>query len=86
MLQIVAAAIKTDDGVVHSLPRPHRHHHIVHALAKADYPGWYSGDRQGFLTSDGEYVMRKDALRIAIQAGQTTQEKALHQLFSEDLW
>ena len=38
---------------------------------------------QGFITSDGKFVNRKEACRIAFEAGQTKELKEL--LFSEDI-
>jgi len=81
---IERAAIRADSGRVYSLPAPKRHHHIIPMLADA-------GERinayhkQGFLTSDGEFVDRQEAVEIAERAGQV--EKGKHaRLFSEDLW
>ena len=47
-----------------------------------------SGDAQGFVTDDGIFVNRTDALKIAIKSGQVEQGKTVnkHYLFSEDLW
>lgn len=41
-------------------------------------------DHQGFFTNLGRYVDRKEAARIAFEAGQV--DKNLMYLFSEDLW
>jgi hypothetical protein len=48
------------------------------------FPG---GDKQGFVTECGKYVTRKEALVIAIAAGQVVEGKTHHyeHLFSEDL-
>lgn len=43
-------------------------------------------DNQGFLTSDGRFVGRLTARRIAVSAGQIGPEKAGDELFSEDVW
>jgi hypothetical protein len=46
-----------------------------------------SGDAQGFITSDGEYVGREDALKIAKEAGQTILDVGPKgELYSEQLW
>jgi hypothetical protein len=92
--RIVAAAIRTDDGVVHSVPAPGRHHHVIAQIGLAKSEGGVlvaqqlvSGDRQGFITDSGEFVGRKAALEIARAAGQIKRETApQHGLFSEDLW
>ena len=34
--RVVAAAVKTDDGLIHFMPAPCRHHHTVHALHRVD--------------------------------------------------
>lgn len=46
-----------------------------------------SGDAQGFITDDGKFVSRWQALRIAIRAGQVEMGKTVNknELFSEDL-
>ena len=43
-------------------------------------------DDQGFLTSEGAFVGRRDAARIAVAAGQVAAPKWGPDLFSEDLW
>ena len=39
---------------------------------------------QGFVTNAGRFVSRKEAAKIAFEAGQT--EKLEDELFSEDVW
>ena len=43
---------------------------------------------QGFVTSDGRFVDREEAWRIAVDAGQVTEvaQTSRRELFSEDLW
>ena len=55
--------------------------------------GWQDGSllrcdhTQGFLTSKGRFVNRKEAWKIALAAGQITEEDGYkQQLFSEDLY
>lgn len=52
-------------------------------------------DRGGFMTSKGRYVNRIEAMKIALEAGQVTKEKAIREdgknggywaLFSEDIY
>lgn len=85
MRTIVAAAIK-QDGMVCSVPRPGRHSCVIRAMDTAGIRIPIVGE-QGFLTSDGLFVDRRRALKIAAAAGQltTTRERA-YELFSEDLW
>lgn len=88
MKVIVSAAVKTDDGVIHSMPPPNRHHNIVHALHEAN------GGRkiiiargeQGFLKWDGTFLDRIEAGKLAIECGQIAKLSHPPRLYSEDLW
>ena len=72
-----------------SAPPPARHGTLLHpffALIGSDV-----GPRnQGFLTSTGRYVDRKDAMKIALAARQPLRadrgDRPNIELFSEDLW
>lgn len=57
---------------------------VVDGICPPPYP---SGDAQGFVTEDGDFVSRCQALRIAVNAGQVVWGKTLNseELFSEDL-
>jgi hypothetical protein len=79
--EIVRAAVRYD-GIVWSLPRPARHHHIIAAHAVVTLR--CGSGEQGFLTSEGRFVNRRAAAEIAWIAGQTAVER--YELFSEDLW
>lgn len=70
-------------GMVYSLPRPARHHHILHAMPEMGRSP--SRSMQGFLTSTGRFVGRRQARVIAIRAGQV-EPNGIAELFSEDLW
>lgn len=86
--RIVAAAVHAY-GATWSLPRPHRHHHILWAIDKAGLCAMTPGpDAQGFLTSDGRFVGREEAANIAVAAGQITRDQMVSKrdIFSEDLW
>lgn len=87
-LRVECAAIKGDDGKVYSLPRPARHHHVIHHMRQQGYTGLVSGDRQGFLLSDGRFTWRRPALAVARRAEQLIREPTAegHGLFSEDVW
>lgn len=81
--KIVAASILFR-GVACTLPPPARHHHVllaIHALYPDDVIG---PDEQGFVTSTGRFVDRREAVSIARRAQQTSSDR-MH-LFSEDLW
>lgn len=88
---IVAAAVQVF-GVTMSLPVPKRHHHILQALSiKGGLDMILHGhpDAQGFVTSSGRFVGRREAAAIAIAAGQVTPEALAPRngvLFSEDVW
>lgn len=90
--KIVAAAIK-ENGVVCFVPRPGRHHNVIREMAAAGVPIPIVGV-QGFITSDGLFVDRVTANRIAVIAEQTLPtpcngipfETVGRDLYSEDLW
>jgi hypothetical protein len=80
------------DGVVWSLPKPFRHHHIIRVIA--DLTGATHIDcsesrgDQGFLDANGQYLDRKHALARALTLKQVLNEDDIRcgMLFSEDLW
>lgn len=88
--QVVAAAVQTEDGVVHSLPIPNRHHHIVHALHDLAGPNGAlieARGEQGFLLSNGTFANRVFSARLASRNGQLKKPLiAPPNLYSEDLW
>lgn len=90
MKTVVAAAVRTADGVIHFMPQPNRHHHTVHALhfaANAEgSPLVLARGIQGFVISDGTFADRVKAASIAIAAGQITALSHPPNLYSEDLW
>lgn len=85
--RIVAAAIRFD-GVTHTMPPPARHHTIMHALDEDYWDRRGLGmEEQGFITSDGRYVDRKEAKLIAVAADQLLPgHSRLDELFSECVW
>ena len=80
---IICAAIKDSRGLIYTKPRPARHHNC-----------YFQGCEEqeitcGFLTSNGEFVDRREAYQIAQAAGQILPTALKHRapvLFSEDLW
>jgi len=86
MRKAIAAAVKTDDGVVHFMPPPHRHHHTVHALNKHEGALIVAHGEQGFVMSDGTFACREEAGRCAVESGQIAAMRWPPRLFSEDLW
>lgn len=88
-MKIICAAIKTQDSVIHILPRPYRHADIVHALHKAkQYKNTIiiAEGEQGFLGDDSEFYDRISAGKIAIESGQAKKLEFPPELYSEDLW
>jgi hypothetical protein len=83
---IVSAAIRERaTGLVFSLPKPKRHHHILHAAAALHRELKYMD--QGFITSEGRFVARLEAAKLAELAGQLKNGlNSPPNLFSEDLW
>ncbi len=88
---IICAAVRAKDGHIH---RGHRHNDALRAMQgmpayKDERP---YGDDQGFITSTGRYVNRKEAMQIQIAAGKKSQDPehgpAYHgdELYSEDLY
>ena len=72
---------------VWSVPRPMRHHDVIAFMAEqgVDALGDYS--TQGFTTSEGRFVAREEAMRIARAAGQLIAEPHVpDMLFSEDIY
>lgn len=88
--RIVAAAIRRLEmdraWMTYTQPSPARHHHILHSMPP-DANGYTLDVEQGFLTSTGRYVGRREAMGIAVAAGQVSPSKVRSpSLFSEDLW
>ena len=87
MEKIVVAAIRdVATGLVFSLPKPKRHHDILHAAAALHRP--LKQHEQGFLTSFGRYVDRVEAANLALTAKQVRDHVLISppHLYSEDLW
>lgn len=84
--EIFAASIKDSEGNPVSLPRPARHHDIIRAMVDNGHKTPITGE-QGFVTTRGRFVDRKEALEIATKAGQIIKKHGNPTiLFSEDLW
>jgi hypothetical protein len=78
----VETAALQQDGIVYTLPRPARHCDIIHHVVKQGVS--LLGSLQGFVLSDGTFVDRYQAARVAYLAGQI--EEGIGQLYTEDLW
>lgn len=85
-LQILLPSVPTsidNEPMVFFKPKPARHHHLIHQIAiLTGVP--VQPDEQGFITSEGRYVDRAEAMAIAFSEGQTMSTRK--HLFSEDLW
>jgi hypothetical protein len=84
---IVRAAIRHVEGDVHSVPRPGRHHDVIHSMGERYQHRRPEGHEQGFLTSTGRFIGRDEAWRIAERSGQLLpRATGAGHLFSEDVW
>lgn len=83
MTAITYAAVKHGESV-YVMPRPCRHHHILH---KHRLP---QDAIQGFVDSEGSFLTRTQAFHVAKAAGQLKPQRPGHYkgalLFSEDIW
>jgi len=81
---IVSAAIMYKDNIYTGNSHNEIGLQMVEDKVCTRYP---SGDAQGFVTSTGRYVTRKEAYIIALDAGQIKEGTTVHStlLFSEDL-
>lgn len=84
---ITRAAVRIP-GSFYSVPAPGRHSDVVRVAREDGYTGAVGGSRQGFLTSTGRFVDRKEAHRIASAAGQIVKRCGgdAETLYSENLW
>ena len=85
----IVAAAHLINGITYSMPKPARHHTILHALDRhqQDLAIEAGPDSQGFLTNTGRFVSREEGAQIAVAAGQIDKPKyGATTLYSEDLW
>jgi hypothetical protein len=76
------------NGTIYSVPRPGRHHTVIREMAAQGLPdeAWQLAN-QGFETSTGRFVGRREAVGIARAAGQIIREPTPpDMLTSEDVW
>lgn len=90
LLKVTAAACLDTNNKVWSVPKPARHHDVLHYMYKLGAKEKDSNDSQGFKLSDGSYVDRLAAFTIAEKAKQIKPRLPGQydgpELFSEDLW
>ena len=85
MLKVLVAAIMDENGGIHVLPRPYRHHNIIRKMRDCGYSG--SVKNQGFLLTDGRFADRKESEHVAITSGQLRGGRTIGgSLTSEDIW
>lgn len=89
MQTITTAALKFEKdehtGVVW-LPRPNRHADIIHfCVYTLGIPKPITAT-QGFMTSEGDFVEREEAGKIAVASGQIKKLNHPPLLYTEDLW
>lgn len=84
--RIVAVAIKMGTVIV-TAAAPARHGHIIHAIYNLNRKHHILPSDQGFLTTLGRFVDRREARMIADIQGQVTSSgPGFQELFSEDVW
>jgi len=83
-LLLIAVAISTEQDT-YELPRPARHHNLIHVLAARGHAIPIIGE-QGFIDDEFGFVGRIAAAQIALAGGQVVKLCAPPHLFSEDLW
>lgn len=77
------------DGTYFAVSRPGRHHDLVRHMASLNKAGLANVSKQGFITTHGRFVDRKEALRIAVEQEQLldmSEDARRSELFSEDLY
>ena len=94
METVTTAAIRVN-GEIWTLPRPARHHILMRAWSHAHWdpkamkPSKLPKHEQGFMTSEGRFVDRREAAKIATAAKQLHgrhREEEVTVLTSEHLW
>lgn len=88
--RIDRVALRHPNGRLWTCPAPMRHLHII---GEATRYGWTVGEiaasEQGFTDSDGNFLNRRAAMRVADESGQLNRKPGGYQgpdLYSEDLW
>lgn len=78
------------NGKVYSMPRPHRHHHVIRVITAntGALTVGACGEDQGFLDDGVRYLTRRQALRVARKHGQLRDDRPIwnDELYSENLW
>lgn len=85
---IIAVAFKWH-GLIISMPKPARHHHVIMEAFQLGLPreiGFVKN--QGFITNTGRFVNRTEGFKVARKANQIKNDapNLTECLLSEDLW
>ena len=80
----IALSIKDDEPPV--IIGGFRHGECMTNAIKMGYSNYISQDEQGFLTSKGRFVSRKEAKIIAKNANQFIRDSVFENLISEDIY
>ena len=82
---IVGVALRRRDGLIFYMPKPYRHNNVFRRASwRVPRSRWPIRGEQGFVTSTGRFVGRREAMVIAVHARQCRSYD--RELFSEDLW
>ena len=84
-MMVAVAALRLPGGEILTLPRPARHSDLLRILRRR--PGRPpAGVIQAFLDEKGDFLDRREAARVALEAGQIGALRWPPNLYSEDLW
>jgi len=84
--KVVSVALRKDD-MIYSLPRPARHHDVIHKIYDVIDRQVTSEYEQGFLDSEGMFMDRETAMVFAKKNNQIIRLPVMSEtLYSEDLW
>ena len=90
-LELITHVAISYEGVVHSLPKPNRHHNVIRMIASQNGVGIRGPDVQGFVTNHNRFLNRREAYELAVQNKQLARREGPqfyqgNELYSEDLW
>ena len=87
---ITGVALLSGASGLHQLPAPNRHWNVIQDMIDRGFGDDTLEAQQGFVTSSGRFVSRREALHLALSNGQVREDARpvpnLPELFSEDLW
>lgn len=85
--KILAAAIQHPNGFIYTALNPGRHHHVIRFMSAHRVAGLSVTRNQGYLTTHGRFVDRRDGLVMATKHQQIVKKHpASWELYSEDMW